>query len=314
MEYKVDGLTFTDKDLDANFVVPKIGGISSAFYFFIPKHSSKAFTLLKPGQYISKEIGSRLGAKQTYSFTFCDNQFCKELEEALHALKNSTNQIERIRTGLFLEKTIMESFDGSLKIGLSLLKTFFEEFYEMNPKIAYLLDQKSEVLFQRSLCVASFSIIYSLRCGIVDFNFLKKTFNVLICLDIGLVLDEELTSNTLVACELERKISGQGQEFIKHLSIKEQDLFLSHPQKGVDFLSRVLDQDEYDSVVELVGGHHQYGSSSGFPKSFSSAELTNFEQIVLFCDSKIPFIDDLLESQKIFKTILNFLMNEKEAA
>jgi len=314
MKYNVNGLTFNHEELDSDFILPSIGEVSGAFYFFIPKNNSSVFTLVKPGQYISKETIDKICGKQIFSLSFFDQDFSNQIKNILNILKNTNNEIDRLSSGKDFLLLLSKNLDGSLKPSLSIFKTLFNCFFELNPKIAYLLDNKSEILYQRSLVLAGFSVAHSIESGIVDYDFLKRTYNTLFCMDVGLVLDGELTSNTLVACELERKTSGRGQDFIKKSSKKEESLFLTHPEKGLAFLNRIIVDDNYKSLIEIVGTHHESGSASGFPKGFSRFDLTRFEQIVMDCDSLIPFSEKLFESLEVNNLFRVELSTEKEVA
>jgi hypothetical protein len=314
MKYNVNGLTFTDEELDSDFVLPSLGEISHAYYFFIPKSTSSVFTLVKPGQYLSKEALDKISGKQIFSMSLIHTEFSNHLKSILKNHKHSINEIERLNSGRDLLQLLSKYLDGSFSASLSMFKTFFQEFFELNPKIAYLLDKESEMLFQRSLVLAGFSVIHSIKLGIVDYDFLKRTYNTLFCIDLGLVLDGELTSNILIACELERKSSGRGQDFIKNSSKKEENIFLTHPEKGLAFLGRTIEGDNYKSLIEVVGTHHESGLSSGFPKGFSHSDLTSFEQIVMECDRLIPFAENLFESREIQRLFQFKLSSVKEVA
>jgi hypothetical protein len=128
--------------------------------------------------------------------------------------------------------------------------------------------------------------------GYHDFKFLQDIYNASFLLEIG-IIGPRYTYTIAQACENERYKPGSGLTYLQKKSVEaEVETFKNHPILSYERArNECLEIFHYPETLELIKKHHEKTTGAGFPHSFSSAELSDWESVIIFLDFLVPFKD-----------------------
>ncbi len=319
MRYSINGITFNVEELKSvKLDQLKESSILDAHLFFQPVKAMKPILLLKAGDIVEAEFLEKYKTQNIESL--CSLPLSagqSNYQECFSRFTNAENEIERQIVAqeiveLFMNDFYLENENISF---LSYSKFCFEYFYSLPTKVATNLSSKSLVLFSRAHLCASLGIMTCLVNKIVDPAFLKDFYNVIFCMDIGLLDEGELSYSVLDACERER-VSHGGIDFLKNQKRpqREIDLFINHPRRSVAILEKYKSYFNSPEIIDFIKYHHEKADGSGFPDKIPYDSITNIETFLNFSDFIIPFrsIDYFIgDGRSIIKDAFDSLEKEK---
>jgi len=311
--------TISLKDLESFKVCP--GDI-----FFSPKRGNP-IRLLRAGNAIYEEFIDKYKIKGLQSFKYLpmhNQKFISECHELLMQLKLEIPEEQRL---LARESLVKIFYDHYWEVNeesnlLDLVIVCANTFLRFKKEIIEELQDTSLLFYNRSLKVASFSIIVAITLGYYDHDFLSDIYHTSFLLDYGLS-GEKFTYHIVQACELERLNPGGGIAYLDDMGIldvgveNEIDIFLNHPKKGLEKARIKCNETfHYPESLYLIEKHHESGNGKGFPGNLKGGELTDFDCICVFTDQLVPFRDDPYkkgDGSGFIKNQVNAITREKSS-
>ena len=166
---------------------------------------------------------------------------------------------------------------------LDLIAVCERSFYQLDNELEEKLLGMSRKLYHRSAFVSSLAVVLALSMGYNDHRFLQDVYHLSYVVDYGLHSDG-------MSWNLERAMEGEYEKAGGGVAV------LSKDEEAVSFSKHV--EDSLVAVSMDCGGlfnekgfermilrHHERTDGTGFPGKLNSSEMSDIENIVIFCGS-----------------------------
>lgn len=295
MQFNVKGITFNHDDLEKiELTEIKTETISHAHYFHMLS-DTRAILILRAGDFVEPSFITKYlekGMNSLHQLSIINKEDLLIYKQKWSQLKVAKTQILQMKVRDELIKKVSNDFwHSNEKSFLSFVIAAYEEFYQFEPLVLENFQEKSMIMYTRTLLTSSIATLVSLCNGIVDYKFIKDMYNTTFLLDYGMIAYDNFSYVMAQACEAERNRPGSGPDYLVNLkrSEREINLFKNHPELSYN-IARDFEKDfTYPEVLDLILLHHEKCDGSGFPKGYSYSGISDTATLLMFCDYMIPF-------------------------
>ncbi len=300
MDFNVKGITFNADDVvDISLDSLTAGTICRHHLFYSLAGGKKVISLLHAGDLIDSDFIQKYKTKNIKSLSgieVANESLIQEYKLEWGNFKQARSQRERMQVrDQLLEKIKQDFLILKNKSFLSYVIACYETFFDCPDEVIELYQQKSVILYTRSLMMSAKLTCLTIAGNYLDFHFIKDFYNTAFLLDYGLVMSNGLNYTITHACELERSEPTSGVQYLKDMgrSSYELDLFLNHPIRSHEYAQKFEDRFSYPELLDFIKLHHEKGDGSGFPNGYFYAGMGRTEGLLAFCDYLIPFTDHI---------------------
>lgn len=272
---------FKDGDLLAGHLMHKVG--------------NRMFMLISAGGYIDQGFLNHYigkGMDCVYIDTICHEGIVNVGKQLLSEFINAGTHEDKVNTrkkflGWFKRNFWDEEIEVSI---LDLVITVHAAFFKLPGDVCKNLLDTSVVIYNRSMLVASLSVVVGMMMGHYEYEVLTDIYHSSILLDYGL-LGSEFNYHIMKACELEHTKPGEGISYLEKNATKDDlDFFLYHPNIGAQQARMDCEPiAAIGNIYSVIEKHHELIEGRGFPAGLKMGELAEIEQISIFLDHLIPF-------------------------
>ena len=294
MSYEISGIAFSKEMLETvNLSELKSETISlSHLFIFI---GPKPFLLLRAGDYLDQEFIDKYkerGVASLYQLKVTNDELSEQFKVIIRSLKTSKRTPDAKKQKDALLKLIGQNYwqDGEESF-LSLVRALFDEFYNLGDEFIKNLQEKSQLVYTRSLLIGTFNVLNSLMLGVHDPLFLKDIFQIAFLLDISLIEGDKLNYILVQTMEKERLTPGEGLLWLMNKGDRGDELFhfKNHPTESYEYAKNYEQYFDHPDLLNLIMYQHEYLDGSGFPRGLSYSVVSDIELIPMFSDALIPF-------------------------
>lgn len=303
MQFQIKDIKFSKDDLKVIKIDDLKLGSLCPYHLFLTV-LNRPILVLRAGDIVDESFIRKYSEKNItslYAYQVLNDDIVKELNKLFISLKGSIKRVEQKQSYENLFLYLYENFLSSQSSNsyYHIVYVCHDLFNKLPIKATIDLQQKSQILYSRSLVIATISVLSALNMEIYDLDFLTDLYQVSLLVDSGLADDSQLSYLTLQACRQERERPSTGLAWIKsHEKNKnEASLFFHHPIRSYQKALSVKDYFTYPEVIDFILYHHEKRDGSGFPSGYAYTSLSKAEVILSFSDYVVPF-NEYLFSEK----------------
>jgi len=293
MEFTVKGISFSKEDLETiSLDELVVNSISYSHLFVFVK--DKPYLMLRAGDLITEEFIEKYQSKGLASFfskSIVNTETYNQFKDRLRKIKTLPKKLKKEQLPLLFNEFSNAYWQESEKSYLSFAMACYDIFYNLPSECITSLQNKSQILYARSLIISSLSVMTALIDNIMDEKYLRDIYNTAFIMDYGLIRNGDFNYLLSKACEYERNHPGTGLSWLKShpQNTYEADVFYQHPKTSYLEAKRYEESFHYPELLNVITYHHEKTDGSGFPQGFSFSGLAHNEVMIMMADYLVPF-------------------------
>jgi len=208
-------------------------------------------------------------------------------------LKNSQNESMRLSNRNKLLKLFRDIYWDSTRGGSlqDLIEIGYKAFYSLDAEDEKNFRDASIIVYKRSALMGGVAVFLALAFGYLDYYFLQDFYHLFYFLDYSLERGE-LSFNILKACELERRDSGSGVEFLFFGDNPgpELETFKMHSERSLTLFKKMARTKLNDqSMVRHILMQHEKCNGKGFPYGINENAMSDLEAIMVLVNHLVSY-------------------------